>query len=62
MDYAIYDHSTLEPLDDLQLHVLARAYAAAWRALRASEPSGLHVIEALDVAFVFPLEPEGLKP
>jgi hypothetical protein len=58
MVYTILNRANLEPLDDLQLHVLARAYAAAWRALRACEPTGLHVLEALDVAFVFALERE----
>jgi len=48
----------MQPLDNLQLHVLARAYAAAWRAVRACEPCGVHVIEALDVAFVFCLDEE----
>ena len=57
MNYTIFRQSSRQPLDNLQLHVLARAYAAAWHAVRASEPTGLHVIDALDVAFVFSIEP-----
>jgi hypothetical protein len=35
------------------MHVLARAYRAAWRSLFASEPIGQHVIAPLDAVFVF---------
>ena len=50
---AIFSHSTGEPLDTVDLHVLARAYRTAWRSLFARDPVGSHVIAALDVLFVF---------
>ena len=53
MQYSIYTHSTGEPLDTVDLHVLARAYRAAWRSLFARDPAGHHVLRALDVLFVF---------
>jgi hypothetical protein len=50
---AIFSHSTGEPLNTVDLHVLARAYRTAWRSLFARDPVGSHVIAALDVLFVF---------
>ena len=43
----------MEPLDTLEMHVLARAYRAAWRSLHARDPVSRHVIEGLDVMIVF---------
>ena len=43
----------MEPLDILEMHVLARAYRAAWRSLHARDPVNGHVIESLDVMIVF---------
>ena len=43
----------MEPLDTLEMHVLARAYRAAWRSLHARDPVSRHVIESLDVMIVF---------
>jgi hypothetical protein len=40
-------------LDTVEMHVLARAYRAAWRALFAREPVGQHVIAPLDAVIVF---------
>ena len=57
MNYSIYTHSSGEPLDAVEMHVLARAYRAAWRALFAREPVGPHVLRALDVMFVYAVEP-----
>ena len=56
-EHAIYLHSNGEPLHTVEMHVLARAYRAAWRSQFASEPRGPHVIASLDVLFVFP--PDG---
>jgi hypothetical protein len=53
LDYAIFRRSSGEPLSSVQLHVLARAYRAAWRALFACDPVGAHAIEALDLLLVF---------
>jgi hypothetical protein len=54
MEYSIFTHSSGEPIDAVDLHVLARAYRAAWRTVFARNPVGAHVIAALDVTFVFP--------
>jgi len=43
----------MEPLDTLELHVLARAYRAAWRSIHAGDPMGWHVIDSLHVMIVF---------
>jgi len=55
-NYIIFRHSTGEPLDTVEMHVLARAYRATWRSLFASDPLGPHVIAPLDVLFVFSAE------
>jgi hypothetical protein len=55
-DYSIFSHSSGEPLHTVEMHVLARAYRAAWRSLFASDPFGPHVISPLDVLFVFSAE------
>ena len=56
MEYSIFTYSSGEPLDTVDLHVLARAYRAAWRTVFARNPVGAHVIAALDVMFVFPVK------
>ena len=53
MEYAIYRCSTREPLDNIALHVLARAYYAAWESLYATQPVGRHVLAGLDVLIRF---------
>jgi hypothetical protein len=53
MQYSVYTHSTGEPLDAVDMHVLARAYRAAWRCMFLRDPVGPHVLRALDVMFVF---------
>jgi hypothetical protein len=45
--------SSGEVLDTVEMHVLARAYRAAWRALFARDPVGQHVIAPLDAVIVF---------
>ena len=52
-NYALLRYQTLEPLDALPLHVLARAYRAAWRDLYDCEPRGQHPIAALQLLIVF---------
>jgi hypothetical protein len=51
--YRVFRLSGGEPVDSLEAHVLARAYGAAWRALRFSEPVGPHVLEGLGVVVEF---------
>lgn len=53
MKYCIFTHSTGEPIDTVELHVLARAYCAAWRSMFMRDPAGPHVIRALDIMLVF---------
>jgi hypothetical protein len=57
LEHSIYSWSSREPLDTLELHVLARAYRAAWRSLYARDPVNRHVIESLDVMFDFSDQP-----
>jgi hypothetical protein len=56
MEYSIFKHSSSAPLHTVEMHVLARAYRAAWRSLFMSDPVGAHVIASLDVLFVFWVE------
>lgn len=35
------------------MHVLAKAYRAAWRSVHASEPAGSHVIAGADLVIDF---------
>lgn len=53
LEHSIFSWSSMEPLDILEMHVLARAYRAAWRSLHARDPVNWHVIESLDVIIVF---------
>ena len=53
MTFRIFNHSNGEPLDTVEMHVLAKAYRAAWRSRFTHDPTGVHVIEALDVAIDF---------
>jgi hypothetical protein len=53
MDYRLFRIDGSEPVDDLEAHVLARAYDAAWRALYLCDPSGQHVIEPLGLTIDF---------
>ena len=49
MDYKVVDMRTGAPLDLLDLHVLARAYYAAWRVVHGPEPKGKHPMPTLHV-------------
>jgi hypothetical protein len=59
MEYRIFTHSTGEPLDTVDMHVLARAYRTAWRSMFACDPAGPHVLRALDVQIVFAAKARG---
>jgi len=60
-EYSIYSASSMEPLDALEMHVLARAYRAAWRSIHARDPVNRHVIESLDVMIDF-ASPQSPRP
>ena len=53
MIYQILKQTTGEPLGALELHVLAKAYHAAWRRMYGSEPIRGHAIPSLDVLIDF---------
>jgi hypothetical protein len=53
MRYRLYSSSTGEPCDTLEMHVLARAYRAAWRAAHACEPAHCHTLPGLDLLIQF---------
>jgi hypothetical protein len=53
MDYRVFDLETRAPLDTLELHVLARAYYAAWRAVHGATPEGRHPLPMFNVYFEF---------
>lgn len=59
VEYSIFACSSGEPLDALELHVLARAYHAAWRARFARDPVGRHALVSLGVAIVFTARNQG---
>ena len=53
IEYRIFTHSTGEPIDTVDMHVLARAYRIAYRSIFAREPLGPHLLRALNVQIVF---------
>ena len=53
LEHTIYLRSTMEPIYSLEMHVLARAYRAAWRSIHAREPMNQHVLADLGVVIVF---------
>lgn len=55
--HSIYSWPGMEPLDTLELHVLARAYRAAWCSIHTGDPVGWHVIDSLHVMIVFGTRP-----
>jgi hypothetical protein len=57
LEHWIYSWSGREPLDTVEMHVLARAYRDAWRSLHACDPVNQHVIESLDVVIDFDNRP-----
>jgi hypothetical protein len=58
LEYSIFSWPAMDPLDAIEMHVLARAYWAAWRSLHARDPAGRHVIASLDVVIVFGNRPQ----
>jgi hypothetical protein len=53
MDYRVFDLETRAPLDTLELHVLARAYYAAWRAVHGTTPESQHPLPMFNAYFEF---------
>jgi hypothetical protein len=57
LDHSIYSWPGMDPLDTLELHVLARAYRTAWRSIHVRDPMGWHVIDSLHVMIAFGTRP-----
>ena len=53
MHCRLFRLSDREPIETVEGYVLARAYAATWRALYLCEPVGQHVIDGLGLAIDF---------
>ncbi|HEU5284290.1 MAG TPA: HD domain-containing protein [Burkholderiales bacterium] len=53
MHYTLYSRSTREPIDTVEMHVLAKAYRTAWRSMWAGDPAGPHALGALDLIIDF---------
>ena len=53
MIYRVFALDSGAPLDTLELHVLARAYYAAWRALHGAAPASRHSLPMLNAMFDF---------
>ena len=52
-DYRLLRLSSNEPIEVFEVHVLARAYGAAWHALYQCEPVGKHTIKGLGLVIDF---------
>lgn len=61
MHYTLYSCSTREPIETVEMHVLAKAYRSAWRSVWASDPAGPHLVNALDLIIDFG-RPPPLRP
>ena len=58
MNYRVMKQHTFERIDALELHLLARAYYAAWKRVHDSEPIHEHSIPSLNLLIYF----EPFKP
>jgi len=65
MNYLIFRLGTREPMDELELHVMAKAYYAAWLCVHGSAPVHEHIMPRLGLLIDFgPLTPvvQGTSP
>lgn len=53
MIYRIMNRTTREQLDAIELHVLARAYYAAWRHMHQKAPLDEHALPALNLVIEY---------
>ncbi len=53
MNYRIVKLGTRKPLDELELHVMAKAYYAAWQCVHGSAPVREHIIPRLGLLIDF---------
>ena len=49
MDYQVLDIRTGRPVETLELHVIARAYFAAWKAVHGAPPLRRHPLPGLGI-------------
>ncbi len=61
-NYRVSDLETGAPLETLELHVLARAYYAAWLAVHGVAPQNRHPLPMLHAAFEFDEPPAAPAP
>jgi len=58
MNYRVMKQHSFERIDALELHLLARAYYAAWKRVHDSEPIHEHAIPSLNLLIYFdPVQP-----
>ncbi len=58
MNYRVMKQHSFERIDALELHLLARAYYAAWKRVHQSEPIHEHAIPSLNLLIYFePIRP-----
>lgn len=65
MNYRIVKLGTRKPLDALELHVMAKAYYAAWQCVHGSAPVREHIMPRLGLLIDFgpPASPvQGTSP
>jgi len=62
MNYRIINQATRESLDAIELHVLARAYQAAWQRMHDCKPLFEHAIPDLNLLIDFLPEPQRTEP
>ncbi len=53
MTCRIFRLGSREPMNELELHVLAKAYHAAWRCVHGSEPAREHILSRLGLLIDF---------
>jgi hypothetical protein len=53
MTFKLYSYTTGEPVDMVELHVVAKAYRAAWRLVHVREPEQCHLLPGLDLVIDF---------
>jgi hypothetical protein len=53
MNFMLFNYYSGEPVDTVEMHVLAKAYRAAWRSRYMLDPVGLHVMASLGLVVDF---------
>lgn len=53
MNYRIFRLGSREPMDELELHVMAKAYYAAWQCVHGRAPVREHIMPRLGLLIDF---------